>query len=375
MLPARFLRDHWQKRPLLIRNAFPGFVSPITPDDLAGLAGEPGASSRIVIHDTKRDRYALEPGPFAEARFAKLPKKKWTLLVQDCDKLLAEVDAILEHFRFVPSWRIDDVMISYATDGGSVGAHVDQYDVFLLQASGRRRWQIDSDPSASRAFRTDSELKLLERFDPEHDWVLEPGDMLYLPPGVPHHGVAIGECTTWSIGMRAPSVGEMLVDYAEHVAEGLDESQRYADPELAPPRDAAAIGDDALARVAQALEAAFTTDRASLAPWFAQFITRYRSAHDAAPPGSRTDPQRLATSVARGAVLHRSPWSRIATLRRGRATYVVLGGDRYVTSATLARVLGAAKRYDRTALARIPASDYAALAAMVDAGHLVIERD
>ena len=374
MPPARFLRDYWQKRPLLVRGAFPGFVSPVEPDDLAGLACEPMATSRLVLHDARRDRYALEHGPFEESRFAALPKSsRWSLLVQDCDKLLAEVDAILAHFRFVPAWRVDDVMISYATDGGSVGAHVDQYDVFLLQATGRRRWQIDTDPKAPRAFRADAELKLLERFDPDRDWVLEPGDMLYLPPGVPHHGTAIGECTTWSIGMRAPSVAEMLVDYAEFLAERIDESQRYADPDLAPPREPAAIGDDALARVARALKRGFPTDRETLADWFGAFITRYRSAHDAAPAGTTTDPAALAAAVAGGAVLHRSPWSRLATRRDGRATRIVLAGERYAASAALARLLGAAKQYDHADLGRLPRGDWRALAAMVDAGHLVLE--
>ncbi|HVF36232.1 MAG TPA: cupin domain-containing protein [Candidatus Saccharimonadia bacterium] len=375
MSPARFLRSYWQKRPLLVRGAFARFESPVSPDELAGLACEPVASSRLVVHDPRRDRYALEHGPFEEARFATLPKNGWSLLVQDCDKLLAEVDAILAHFRFVPDWRVDDVMISYATDGGSVGAHVDRYDVFLLQATGRRRWRIATSPDAPTAFRDDSELKLLRRFEPDHDWVLEPGDMLYLPPGIPHHGIAVGECTTWSIGMRAPSLAEMLVDYAEYVAERTDDAQRYADPALAPPRDPSRIGDDALARVMRALRSGYALDRATVAAWFAGFITRYRSAHAVAPAEQSTSAAGLARLLARGARLHRSPWSRLATQRDGTHTHVVLAGDAYRTSARLARVLGAAKRYDRSALADASAADLAALAAMVDAGHLVIERD
>ncbi|HEX7768542.1 MAG TPA: cupin domain-containing protein, partial [Dokdonella sp.] len=208
MTPARFLREHWQKRPLLVRGAFPAFEPPLRPEDLAGLACEELALSRIVVGDARRDRWNVRNGPFAESDFAKLPKSHWTLLVQDVDKWDADVAALPGHFGFLPGWRIDDVMVSYAEDGGSVGAHVDQYDVFLLQGLGRRHWMISTDPAAPRAFRDDVELKLLSTFTPTHDWVLEPGDMLYLPPGVPHHGVARGACMTFSIGMRAPSQAE-----------------------------------------------------------------------------------------------------------------------------------------------------------------------
>src|SRR5690606_29999247 len=160
----RFLRDYWQKRPLLIRNAFPGFVSPITPEDLAGLACEEAALSRVVVHHRRGDRWELRYGPFEEAMFPAMPRKDWTLLVQDVDKWDMDVRALLEEFRFLPAWRLDDIMVSFAAPGGSVGAHVDQYDVFLLQAHGHRRWQIDSRPGAPRDFRPDVELKLLREF-------------------------------------------------------------------------------------------------------------------------------------------------------------------------------------------------------------------
>ena len=139
MSPTQFLRDYWQKRPLLIRQAFPDFVSPIEPDDLAGLACEESALSRLIVHDEKRDRWQVKTGPLSEADFAKTPDRNWTLLVQDVDKWDADVAGLLEHFTFLPSWRLDDIMISYAEPGGGVGPHVDQYDVFLLQAIGQRR--------------------------------------------------------------------------------------------------------------------------------------------------------------------------------------------------------------------------------------------
>ena len=212
---ARFLGEYWQKKPLLIRQAFPNYQPPLTPEDLAGLACEEAALSRLVVHDRKKDSWTLRNGPFAEAEFPKLGKKDWTLLVQDMDKWDRDVRALLAHFRFLPAWRVDDIMISFAAPGGSVGPHVDQYDVFLLQAQGHRRWQIDTDPHAPCGFRPDVELKLLQKFTPSHEWLLEPGDMLYLPPGMPHHGEAVDACMTFSVGMRAPSQAELIVDLAE----------------------------------------------------------------------------------------------------------------------------------------------------------------
>src|SRR5690606_8275391 len=166
--------------------------------------------------------------------------------------------------------RIDDVMVSYAAPDGSVGAHVDQYDVFLLQASGHRHWMIDDRADAPTAFRADQDLKLLEHFEPTHDWLLGPGDMLYLPPGVPHHGVAAGEtrCLTFSVGLRAPGVAELASDFVEHLAESTPESQRYADPDLAPSLAAGEIDRAALQRVRDLLADALATDDAAHADWF-----------------------------------------------------------------------------------------------------------
>src|ERR671913_1458349 len=166
MTPAEFLRDYWQKRPLLIRNAFPGFVSPIAPEDLAGLACEEAALSRLVAHNRTEDQWLLQHGPFEEALFPQLGDHDWTLLVQDVDKWDADVASLLPAFGFLPRWRIDDIMVSFAATGGSVGAHVDQYDVFLLQAQGHRRWQVDASaamgkPAPSLEFRNDVDLKLL----------------------------------------------------------------------------------------------------------------------------------------------------------------------------------------------------------------------
>ncbi|MES2403649.1 MAG: cupin domain-containing protein [Pseudomonadota bacterium] len=377
MPPARFLRDYWQKRPLLIRNAFPDFTPPLSPDDLAGLACMQGALARIALHDAKRDRWTLRSGPFDDATFAGLPQSRWTLLVQDVDKWDADTAALLAAFDFIPSWRIDDVMISYAADGGGVGAHVDQYDVFLLQGSGQRRWSVDTRANPSTAFRDDVELKLLREFHPTHTWTLDPGDMLYLPPGVPHDGVAVGDCMTFSIGMRAPAVGELLFDFAAHVAETLPESQRFADPDLKPAGDAGEIDDAALRRARRAIgTAAGALDDDAFADWFGSFITRYRAAQSTVPRKRGIDRATLTERLPRS-ILECDPWSRFAWRRRGRDARLYVAGNALDAPLAWARELASgARAFEGARLARLPqqASGIALLASLIDGGHLHVRK-
>ena len=374
MAPEVFLRDYWQKRPLLVRSAFPGFVSPITPEDLAGLACEEAALARVVLHDRKRDRWELRNGPFAEESFPKLPRKDWTLLVQDVDKWDMDVRALLGAFRFLPSWRLDDIMVSFAAPGGSVGAHVDQYDVFLLQAHGHRRWQIDSRPGAPTAFRDDVELKLLSEFTPDHDWVLGPGDMLYLPPGVPHHGVAEDACLTFSIGMRAPSQAELLLDFAEELAAAIPEEARYTDADLALPADPAEIDDDAFARVRAALASLQTLDDAALRRWFGRFITQYRSAGELARPPRAPTLEAAADTLAKGGRLLRHPHARHAWARDGKRAHLHANGQVHGMGVQAARLLAGADVIDAPALASLDADGRAALQALLAGGHYHLDK-
>ena len=225
-----FLRDYWQKKPLLIRNAFPDFESPITPDELAGLACETD-TARIVIEKGGKHAWEVRHGAFDDADFTNLPETHWTLLVNDTDQHLAELKAVMEPFRFIPDWRIDDLMISFAVDGGSVGPHVDEYDVFLIQAQGQRRWQITTQPAKPDNFLAGLDLRIMRDFEVEQEWVVNPGDMLYLPPNVPHYGVALNECMTYSVGFRAPSQAEMLENLVENLLEDPRLKQRFNDSE------------------------------------------------------------------------------------------------------------------------------------------------
>jgi 50S ribosomal protein L16 3-hydroxylase len=369
-----FLRGYWQKKPLLVRQALPGYVAPLAPEDLAGLACEESALSRLIQRDRKANRWSLRTGPFQEAEFPRLGERDWTLLVQDMDKWDADVRALLDRFRFLPAWRIDDVMISFATPGGSVGAHVDQYDVFLLQALGHRRWQIDANPKAPREFRDDSELKLLQRFEASHEWVLEPGDLLYLPPGVPHNGEAIDACMTFSIGMRAPSRAELLVDLAEELAASLPEEARYTDPDLAEPRDAFEIDEAAFARVEQALSAWSELDAKARKRWFGRFITRYRSAGEIAPGAKPPTLASVEKSLAGGGLLLRHPFSRSAWSREARAAVLFVDGQAWQMDARSAHVLAAYEALDDAALAKLSATGRDALATLLRRGHYQLQR-
>ena len=374
MTPARFLRDCWQKRPLLVRGAFPGFESPISPEDLAGLACEDAALARLVMHDRGTDRWTLRNGPFAEDLFPALPRRDWTLLVQDVDKWDMDVRALLAAFDFLPSWRLDDIMVSFAAPGGSVGAHVDQYDVFLLQAHGHRRWRIDARPGAPTAFRDDAELKLLREFTPDHDWVLAPGDMLYLPPGVPHHGVAEDACLTFSIGMRAPSQSELMLDFVEELAASLPEERRYADPDLQPPADPHEIDDAAFARVRAALQPLRDLDDAALRRWFGRFATQYRAAGDLPRPARPPSPAAVAKALAAGGRLLRHPHARHAWAREGRRARLHASGLAYMMGVGAAKRLAAGASLDAADVAALDDDGRAALHALVAQGHYHLQR-
>ena len=373
MTPAQFLRDYWQKRPLLIRNAFPDFTTPVAPEDLAGLACEEGALSRLIQHDADRERWRVKTGPLKESDFAKTGNANWTLLVQDVDKWDMDVAALLDHFQFLPSWRVDDVMISYAEPGGGVGAHVDQYDVFLLQGLGQRHWAISTDPNAPNEFRSDVELKQLKHFEPTHEWLLEPGDMLYLPPGIPHDGVAFGgPCMTFSVGMRAPSQAELVGDLADYLAEHLSEDQRYADPDLAPARHTGEIDKPALQRVRAALPLAATLDDATLLDWFGRFITRYRTAQTPMAPAKPLSEAALMKQLAGGASLLRHPWSRIAWAKAGSRCTLFVSGHAYPASPQWAARLSANRVLQ--APLDVSATDSALLLGLVNDGHLILRK-
>ena len=310
---AAFLRDSWQKRPQLIRNAFTAWSNPLEPDELAGLACEPELESRLV-RQTAPQTWELEPGPLKPERFGELGASPWTLLVQAVDHHVREVAALKEPFRFLPDWRFDDVMVSYATDGGGVGPHFDQYDVFLIQGLGRRRWRIGQRCDETTPLLPHDGLRLLADFECAEEWVLEPGDILYVPPGIAHDGVAMGDdCMTYSVGFRAPSRGDLVSAWADHVLDTLSEDDRYTDPDLQPDAQPGEISAAALAR-AQAMALGALKDEAAFASWFGRYITEPKNDQLDWTPEEPVTAQDLARSD--GAILFdRNPAIRCSFIR------------------------------------------------------------
>jgi 50S ribosomal protein L16 3-hydroxylase len=244
-----FVRQYWQKKPCLLRNAIPDFETTISPEELAGLACEEDVHCRLVMETGAEPPWTLRYGPFQENDFLDLPESNYSLLVSECEKWLPEMSELLDHFRFLPDWRIDDLMISYAPPGGSVGAHVDQYDVFLLQAMGTRRWLYNETPArGDEAIIPGLELAILQDFRPEKDVTLNPGDILYLPPGHAHHGIALDSCMTYSVGFRAPGADAVLESFALE-SERLGAFERYRDADLELERHHAEITDREIERL------------------------------------------------------------------------------------------------------------------------------
>lgn len=220
-----FLRDYWQKRPLLVRSAWPRFLSPLKSEDLINLAQRDDVDSRLILTAGGEYEWEARFGPFEEDDFNRLGEVDWTLLVQEVDRLVPEVSELLKVVPFLPNWRIDDIMVSYATDGGGVGAHIDHYDVFLIQGFGKRKWEIEGAPAESEELVPDLDVRILSEFEPTDTWILEPGDLLYLPPRIAHRGTAVGECLTYSIGCRAPSKKDLVSAFVEHLfVAGIDET-------------------------------------------------------------------------------------------------------------------------------------------------------
>lgn len=274
-----FLKNYWQKKPLLIRAAFPNYQAPISPDELAGLACEDFIESRIIQENRSGIKWSLENGPFAESRFSTLPETHWTLLIQGLNRAFPEFDDLLHQFNFIPSWRVDDLMASYAAPNGSVGPHLDQYDVFLLQASGRRQWMINEQAVDKDNFEADIPLKIIKDFTAESEWILEAGDMLYLPANVAHYGIGLEDCMTFSIGFRAPSHADLLTSFVDdHISE-LNDNLRYKDPELSTDLNPGEISANAIHKVQEILLSQFK-DKSKVEDWFGRFVTDYLNNND-----------------------------------------------------------------------------------------------
>lgn len=330
----RFLRDYWQRKPLLIRGAMPGIESLLSPDELAGLALEPEVESRMVLGRGGNAPAELRNGPFSEADFAGLPGSHWSLLVQAVDQWVPQVHALREQFAFLPAWRFDDIMISYASDQGGVGPHFDHYDVFLIQACGRKLWRIGAPCDQDTPCRSDTELRILKHFDTREEYVLEPGDMLYLPTGVAHWGIALGECMTWSVGFRAPSHADIISEVAAVAAARSPDELRYTDAGMAPACDGE-IPEQAVRQLQRVLRG--VADDADLVrEWFGRFMTE-RKYPELDAPGVRVRGD-LRAWLRTGGFLQRNPAARFAWTSAPDCTLYV-DGECWPCEQRLARVL------------------------------------
>ena len=266
--PSEFLRDYWQKKPLLIRQAIPNFKGLMSPNDLAGLACEDDVQARIIAR--KKDKWRVKSGPFDDDDFAKLPAPDWTLLVQSVNHHLPEAAALLALFNFIPHARLDDLMVSYAPDGGGVGAHFDSYDVFLLQGCGQRKWQISAQTDLALQ---DAPIKILKNFKPEQEWILSAGDMLYLPPHYAHCGTAVGDdCMTYSIGFRAPKTQELMHEFLHYLQDNIASEGLYSDPNLTLQTHPAEISENMLEKVSEMLQK-ITWDKENVADFLGKYLT------------------------------------------------------------------------------------------------------
>lgn len=326
---GEFLRRYWQKKPLLACGALPDCARWVQRDALFELAAREDVESRLVSRNG--DRWRVRHGPFARRFLSRLPRAGWTLLVQGVDRVLPSVQQLSQRFAFIPYARLDDVMVSYAPPGGGVGPHFDSYDVFLVQGEGRRRWRISLQRDLSLV--DDAPLRILRRFRPSREWVLNPGDLLYLPPRCAHDGVAVGPCITYSVGFRAPDAQKLGVRFMEFLQDHIQLEGTYSDPDLRPERRPARLPDDMVRKVRGML---------SRIRWSGEDITHFLGCYLSEPKDQvvfarpyRPLPERaFATQAARRGV-RLVPQTRMLF----RANTIFMNGEAHPVSAPAARLL------------------------------------
>lgn len=271
--PQKFLDEYWQQKPLLIRQAMPNISTPFSAETLAGLACEID-SARIVLEKNQTE-WQLLSSPFTEKDFLNLPNDHWTLLVNDLEQYYPELRSLIDQFNFIPDWRIDDLMVSYAADQGSVGPHTDEYDVFLIQAHGKRQWLLD-DQANPQHILANCDLSILQNFKTTKAWLLEAGDMLYLPPKLAHYGIAQGECMTYSVGFRAPNQRDLLESYLGELTEQSTLTKRFGDPKRNLQSHSAELKANDIATLKSLLLNALEQNDNFITHWLGKYLTETR---------------------------------------------------------------------------------------------------
>lgn len=331
LTPRAFLSRHWQRRPLVVRGAIPAFRDPMTVADLFRLAARDDAESRLVRRQARK--WMLTRGPISRAALGRMPDSRWTVLVQGVNHFVPAVDRLMREFAFASFARLDDVMVSYAAPGGGVGPHVDSYDVFLLQGTGKRRWRIGP-PRAYRLL-AGAPLRILADFRSAQEWVLEAGDLLYVPPGWAHDGTALEPCLTYSIGFRAPTAQELATGYLQFLEDHLTRSGSYADPGLKPQHRPARLGDELLDRYARMLRR-LPGSRSDVREFLGRYLSEPKPHVRFAPPARLPGMHRFALSIAKRG------------LRLAAATIMLYRGNRFFVNGESVTI-----RESRALLARL----------------------
>lgn len=330
--PEEFLKNYWQKQPLVIRQAFPDFESPISAEELAGLSCEQDVNSRIVMERGEDHPWQAIYGPMDDEVFARMPDTHWTLLVNDVEKLLPELAWIVDRFRFIPEWYLDDLMISYAPEGGSVGPHMDLYDVFILQAQGHRRWQINTRSVADDNQVVETNLRIQKEFIAEQEWLMEPGDIIYIPPGVSHHGVATDDCLSFSIGFKASSHADLVNDFIGYITRELSPKLTFQYDNLKLQQNSAEITNSALNNVREIFTQYLKPNNPELKRWFGRYSSDNRTDLQQPHEDDIENIEQLKIFIESGGQLIRHPASRFAFTHNNSAAILFIDGEDYDVS-------------------------------------------
>jgi 50S ribosomal protein L16 3-hydroxylase len=327
-----FLRDYWQKKPLLFRGGLPSYCLPLSAEELAGLSCEDDIESRMVLEKDGTHPWQAKTGPFSETDFATLPNSHWTLLVQDIDKHIPQAAELLDPFQFIPSWRLDDIMISYATDHGSVGPHIDDYDVFLIQAEGQRLWKIGLESDDANNHIPGLDLRILPDFKADVEWLCEPGDVLYLPPNFPHWGIAKGDgCITCSVGYRAPSNHELGSSWCDELIDNTEVSC-FRDSTIDPSQPYGEVTQQSIDDIHQTIQHWFTSNPEIRQRWFGRFITEPKAhllIEACSSPLSRSE---LETLLNQAHQITRNGWAKMVFIQSENQDYLYAHGEEFPLS-------------------------------------------
>lgn len=374
-----FLENYWQKKPLVIRRAFDD-ASWITPDELAGLACEEEVESRIILQ--QKGEWQVEHGPFPESRFSSLPETHWTLLVQGVDQWAPEVADILKSFGFLPAWRLDDIMVSYAPVGGTVSQHYDFFDVFLIQGEGSRTWQIGDICGSHSDYLPNTPVRILKDFEAKMEVTLQPGDILYIPAKHSHYGVSVEDSLTYSVGFRAPSIRDVVDGVSISALECLLEDQRFEDSVKSLCADRAEIPKEAIMHIKDMLLNALSDD-ALIRTWLGQYVTeRKYPEHEVIASDNDAYFERLEE----GECLLKHPSARFAysltaadksASDNAGGAILFADGEEYCSSVALAKYVSNQYELESDILIKLLSTeqDKQVVEALILAGSLVFEED